>query len=307
MQNSPVTSVQVFGRSIWIKRDDLLRPLSGNKARKLQYFIDLDWTPYKAVISYGGAQSNAMLALARLARIKHCPFVYYTRPLPAWLRDSACGNLRMALDLGMELRETDNFQLIPKPAGSLFIPQGVAMPEAEPGMQQLADEINAFAKHRQLDDLSVFMPSGTGTTALYLQQHLNYTVYTTPCVGDEAYLREQFNSLSADRHPQILDLPQKYVFAKPYPEFFAIWQALRNATGIAFDLLYDPKAWLVIEQHPELSPLLYIHCGGTEGNASMLARYQSNQNTPSYIRSVPRLFYPPPSPRGRGGKMLRGD
>jgi len=74
-------------------------------------------------------------------------------------------------------------------------------------------------KRNYIEKLKYISPSGTGTTALFLQKYLyengrehQATVYTTPSVGDENYLKLQFNMLEADelKHPTLLN-PQKSI------------------------------------------------------------------------------------------------
>lgn len=145
---SPVEVVMVRDRCIYIKRDDLLRlpdsNVNGNKARKL---LSLSLLPVEdfpdVLVSYGGPQSNSMVALAAVVKqkddearrtqqphnenyepedigeddnedsLRDTPsnkprlkrFVYYTKKLPRHLRDQPCGNLLRATSLGMELRQ----------------------------------------------------------------------------------------------------------------------------------------------------------------------------------------------------------
>jgi 1-aminocyclopropane-1-carboxylate deaminase/D-cysteine desulfhydrase-like pyridoxal-dependent ACC family enzyme len=132
------------GRTVYIQRDDLLKispsGISGNKARKMWA---LDRIPAQnfpsCIVSYGGPQSNSMLALAAIVNAKNrqlaeemqqqsdmqtdpqlatqqqqqqqysqspmIRFVYYTKTLPRFLRNQPSGNLFRATSLGMELRE----------------------------------------------------------------------------------------------------------------------------------------------------------------------------------------------------------
>ncbi|MEY8701524.1 1-aminocyclopropane-1-carboxylate deaminase, partial [Francisella philomiragia] len=56
-----------------VMRDDLNHPIfSGNKARKLAYFLKNPdkYSHIKTIISFGVNQSNFMLALSQLAKIK---------------------------------------------------------------------------------------------------------------------------------------------------------------------------------------------------------------------------------------------
>lgn len=276
---SPIEPLEFCGRRYWVKRDDLLMPLTGNKARKLAWFLENPLPRVRRLVSHGGAQSNAMLALARLAKLKGWEFTWFTRPMPSWLRAHPAGNLRLALELGMELKESNNPPVLePGDAATLWIPQGVAMPEAAHGFQCLAEEIMDFA--REHPDLVVFLPSGTGTSAWYLQSFLPIPVWTIPCVGDAGYLRKQWEDLRAkepdhqDQREPIIFPSAVHPFGQPHSDYLAVWKELR-AAGITFDLLYDPPGWIALRERATTHerPILYIHGGGTEGNETMLARY----------------------------------
>lgn len=144
---SPIDVVVVRGRVVYFKRDDQLRlcgsQLSGNKARKMLALHDLQPKEFpECIVSYGGPQSNAMLALAAVVQYQNDKlissikaqstievnedennrivngssnlkldssykkrFVYYTKKLPKFLRNQPSGNLFRALALGMELVE----------------------------------------------------------------------------------------------------------------------------------------------------------------------------------------------------------
>jgi 1-aminocyclopropane-1-carboxylate deaminase/D-cysteine desulfhydrase-like pyridoxal-dependent ACC family enzyme len=69
----------------------------------------------------------------------------------------------------------------------------------------------------------------------------------------------------------ILEPKKKYHFAKPYEEFYKIYEKLQG-TGIEFDLLYAPSMWLSLLEQTE-EKILYIHSGGVSGNESMKERY----------------------------------
>ena len=267
---SPIESIEFEGHSFLVKRDDLLHPdFSGNKARKFHYLLSNDLKGIKTIVSHGGTQSNAMYSLSVLAKMKKLKFVYYTNHVSKYIREFPEGNFKFALQNGMELRlgKFENFD-----KSHLFIPQGGAFSLAQEGIKLLADELNT------LYDNDIFLPSGTGTTALYLQKYLNLKVYTCACVGDREYLQKQFLNLEPDisKHPTILSLDKKYHFGKPYPEFYDIWIKLKQDTAIEFDLLYDPPGWLTLLQNRSKmgKNVLYIHQGGLMGNESMIQRYK---------------------------------
>ena len=130
---TPITAVTLFGRVMHIKRDDLSCCtqdddnhcaasssttttssssfiINGNKARKFRYLIDsysgIVTTPRHntAIATCGGYQSNAMLALARIAAMnKNISFYYFTKEIPSHIKKNSVGNLHAALSCGMKV------------------------------------------------------------------------------------------------------------------------------------------------------------------------------------------------------------
>ncbi len=274
--NSPTQSIVFDNHKIYVKRDDLLhRDFSGNKARKFYYFLKNDFPHIKKVVSYGSNQSNAMYSLSVLCRLKGWEFEYYVHHIPSYLKQNPIGNYKGALKNGMSIYEKE----VPKSfdENTLFIPEGGALKEAQYGIKILSDEIKSWAKEHKIKDLKVFLPSGTGTTALYLQKYLPFEVLTCACVGDEEYLKKQFLSLENTAFPTILERRKKYHFGKIYKDFYIIYKKLLSQTNIEFDLLYDCLGWMCLKQYLSLNPyenILYIHQGGLLGNKSMLQRYE---------------------------------
>jgi 1-aminocyclopropane-1-carboxylate deaminase/D-cysteine desulfhydrase-like pyridoxal-dependent ACC family enzyme len=121
--------------------------ISGNKARKMLSLHCLDPVSFPScIVSFGGPQSNSMLALAAVVQYQNTlllslvhensnntdtittnnttdpvtrqqspppplpnkRFVYYTKKLPRFLQNQPSGNLFRALSLGMELIELSN-------------------------------------------------------------------------------------------------------------------------------------------------------------------------------------------------------
>ena len=277
---SPIQTITFEGHSFYLKRDDLLHPdFSGNKARKFYYFLSHDFPHIKKIVSYGSAQSNAMYSLSVLARMKGWEFEYYVDHIAEYLKEHPHGNYKAALENGMVIKEGKVEDREKFADDVLFIEEGGRQKEAEYGIKLLAEEILEWQKEQGIEKLNIFLPSGTGSTALFLQKNLPlHTVYTTPCVGDSGYLKEQFSVLEKDErhHPIILDLDKKHHFGKLYKDNYKIWLKLHQQTGVEFDLLYDPLGWRVLLAHPEVfsAPILYIHQGGVLGNESMLPRYE---------------------------------
>lgn len=285
--DSPIEVYGFKGHRFFLKRDDLLdRAFSGNKARKLYYFLSRDFPHITTLVSYGSAQSNAMYSLSVLAKRKGWEFLYVAHHISEYLAQNPQGNYKAALKNGM--RVISDAQLhesgILNEKKTLFIEEGGRQKEAAVGITLLAKEIVMWQKEQQIRSLNIFLPSGTGTTALFLSKALlrmemTNRVYTTPCVGDSGYLKKQFFALEYDEtyHPKIIALEKKHHFGKLYRDNYEIWLELREEMGVEFDLLYDPLGWrtlLAFAEVYEKKPLLYIHQGGLLGNESMLPRYE---------------------------------
>ena len=279
MSPTPISKFTLESREFLVKRDDLVDPyLAGNKFRKLHTLIKTPKEKFNKIISYGGTQSNAMLAIAAMCKQKDWEFYYYSKPISQTQNEENIGNLYFAKQLGMkhiqipqdEYREFISSMHLNLDEKTFIVDQGGAVLEAKAGLESLASEII----EQNPDVQALATPSGTGTTALFLAMSLpNFRVYTTPCVGDEEYLKTQMLSLCAEipKNLIILKPKKKYHFAKPYEEFYKMYNKTLDA-GIEFDLLYAPSMWeSLLEQTEE--KVLYIHSGGVTGNSSMLQRY----------------------------------
>jgi 1-aminocyclopropane-1-carboxylate deaminase/D-cysteine desulfhydrase-like pyridoxal-dependent ACC family enzyme len=221
-----------------------------------------------------------MYSLSILAKLRGWKFTYYSR-VADYLKENPHGNYYYALEQGMKVNETEVPEYFPN--DTLFIPEGGAGIEAYEGVALLAKEVHEWFEKEPAKHLMLFLPSGTGTTALFLQKALkklgsSIKVVTTPCVGDESYLKEQFYALEkyGVYHPTIVKPPKKFHFGKLYRENYKIWLKLHQETGVEFDLLYDPIGWQTLLMHYATlqKPILYLHQGGLIGNESMLKRYQ---------------------------------
>eukprot|EP00466_Bigelowiella_natans_P016339 jgi/Bigna1/145573/aug1.100_g20281 len=167
---SPVTEHCVKGRRLFVKRDDLFRlegsGLSGNKARKLFAVHNIPSQDFpKRMCSHGGAQSNAMLAIAKLAKSRGSEFFYFMKRLPDSLVSNPTGNFKAALELGMRFipispvlyKELFDRELLRK-AGA--IPETIAdlglLPDEERGG---GGEVNPEAKDYPLP-ATLWLPQG---------------------------------------------------------------------------------------------------------------------------------------------------
>ena len=279
--NSKTSEIFLNNQRYFVKRDELLHSdFSGNKARKFYYFLKNDLQGIEKIISHGSNQSNAMYSLSVLCKLKNLKFDYYVSHLPDILSKNPNGNYKEAVKNGMNLiigEIPQNFK-----ENELFISEGGAVKEASFGIEILANEIKSWAKEQNIEakKLKIFLPSGTGTTALYLQQYLQFEVLTNSCVADDDYLKKQFFALEDKNHPTILKKDKKYHFGKLYIEFYLKHLEILKQTNIEFDLLYDSLGWIVFEEfvknleNKDDYIFLYIHQGGVLGNKTMIERYK---------------------------------
>ena len=285
MQCSPITSLEIDGKQFFVKRDDLIDPyLSGNKYRKLYKLLQTPKERYKKIISYGGTQSNAMLSLAALCKQKGWEFHYYTKPLSTTQLIERDGNFHIALELGMQHHSVSyesykdvvaslRFEL---DDATLVVDQGGASEDAKSGLELFAKEIEIQRDILEQHNITALaVPSGTGTTALFMAKALPHLhIYTAACVGDKEYLKKQMVGISQSLpgNLTILEPAKKYHFAKPYQEFYEIYTKLKDG-GIEFDLLYAPLMWQELLRQVD-ERVLYVHSGGVSGNVTMLERYK---------------------------------
>ena len=287
-KTSPVEQHTFQGLSFYLKRDDLLdKEFSGNKARKLYYYLTKEFPNINKVISSGSAQSNSMYSISVLAKLKGWSFDYYVDHVAKYLKENPHGNYRSSLENAMLVFEK-SITHSEITANTIVIEEGGANEYASFGVEVLAKEILEWKSENSLGELNVFLPSGTGTTALFLSRYFrvnqnSVTVYTTPCVGDLEYLIKQFTLLESNKelYPKVLESSKKFHFGKLYKENYKIWIELQKETGVEYDLLYDPVGWQVLLENRDLFsvPLLYIHQGGLLGNESMLPRYRRKFDT----------------------------
>lgn len=273
-------------QTFYLKRDDLLdKDFSGNKARKFHYFLTHDFPHIKRVVSSGSNQSNAMYSLSILARLKGWEFFYVCDHIPQFLKENPIGNYKAALLNGMNIIESHTREeevqnwLDEK---SLHVNEGGRQREAEEGIEILANELLVDIQTHNISNPYLVLPSGTGTTALFLQKHLPFPVFTCKTVGDSAYLQKQWAMVEPTLrcYPTILETDKKYHYGKLYVELYVLWQRLKEEMGVEFDLVYDPVGWKALLEH--ISSLdgtpIYLHQGGILGNTSMLQRYARKAN-----------------------------
>lgn len=279
---SPLQEAIWCDRKVYIKRDDLLHPfINGNKARKFKTLLE-DNLKTKAIISYGGNQSNAMLTLSYIAKLKGYEFIYVTPPPSKTLEQSFEGNFALTAQNGtkFEFYKPSNIDMlkcraleISKIYDGFFIPQGGVCEISKTGIYELALELEKDI--RNLKNPAIFYVSGSGASAGYLSEFLP-CIFTTPAAGDATYLKQIFLDMKISSSPKILGIKQKIPFAKPDIRLWEIYQEWLKI-GIEFDLIYDCLGWLCLKENLsdfDKRDIVFIHSGGLSGNPTQIKRYE---------------------------------
>ena len=280
-----IEEVQLFGRLIYILRDDKLglKACSGNKYRKLKG-IDLDYIKKHCnshIISYGGSQSNAMAALSQFCLENNLEFSYVIKhEIPELKKPGS--NLKIALLNGMQVHiNKDNEKHARNLAQDKYflIKEGVEEDFAKEGFREQAEVLNKLYNklHNKGSnkDFSIFLTSGTGLSASALASFCPFRIFTIPVYGSKEALAKK---LASYQNITVLKAGEKVFFAKPNALLLEVWREVLDSSKIEFDLIYDALGLLTLKRNLELfknSDLVYIHQGGVLANPSQLARYEA--------------------------------
>lgn len=185
--------------SVWIKRDDLIHPyISGNKWRKLKYNLHYAIQHnLHTLISYGGAYSNHLLALAaagKAAGLRTLAIIRGEKP------ENLNPVLKKMMELGLEphyisrseyrqKKDIDIEQLTGiRNDDYLLIPEGGANVLALPGVDEIWDEVETSFDY-------VITAVGTGATYAGLQLRGSAFVVGIAVLKGGAFLRAEAEAL----------------------------------------------------------------------------------------------------------------
>jgi 1-aminocyclopropane-1-carboxylate deaminase len=254
------------GVSFYLKRDDIIHPfISGNKWRKLNGIVKkAQEYEAKTLISYGGAFSNHLLALACAGAV----FGYKTKGM---VRGEPVQNhvLFLCRHFGMELtfigREAmkeirlSNTELVFQD-GDLFIPEGGACAEGMEGCKLLTSEFENNYEH-------IVLAVGTGTTlkGLALGLQTKQTLHGIVVLMDETFKQFETNQIKI-----YLEF-HAGGYAKTNSNLIALSRDFASKTGILLDPVYTLKTYYAaceLSKQGVFKPgekVLMLHSGGLSG------------------------------------------
>ncbi len=263
---------------IFVKRDDLIHPdISGNKWRKLKYIIeDILSAGYKKVISFGGAYSNHLRALAAVC-------AHYDLALTCIIRGDEADNenLQFLKSHGAHLIFVDRtlyknitqeraYHLLRNyydASTHFIIPEGGNHTQAWKGCREIVHEI-------AIDFQYIITSVGTGATMTGLAQAINDT---QAIIGIAALKGEdrmtEYIQLHTKNH---FTIDFRYHFggyARTTPELITFIQNFQHNHGIALDYVYTGKMFYGLYDKikkgeiEDGSTIIALHTGGVANAA----------------------------------------
>jgi len=268
------------GYDVWVKRDDLCHPvLSGNKWRKLKYnILEVASHKYKGIISYGGAHSNHLCALAGVRKYLNISVAVlvrgdgYDQHNETLAYANACGVELIYVDReSYRLKEQSAkiSQIIARYPDYMLIPEGGSNLLAIPGVKELYIEIKS--QRTNLDYLVCSM--GTGGTAAALLDNLidkEHLVVYPALKGSWTKNEILAKSKIAVNHDKLLVRSDYHFggYAKTNAALEEFILKCKNDIDLPLDRIYTAKAFyglmadLENGYYPVGSRIVFLHSGG---------------------------------------------
>ncbi len=272
--------------TVWVKRDDLIdTEVSGNKWRKLKYYIDQAIHLKKdGIVTVGGAFSNHILATASACNKAGLKSVGVIRGEE--LDDASNANLQRCAELGMKLefisrldyadRKEDWFKedLLERHRNFMFIPEGGAGYYGLIGCQELVKELPETVT-------DIFVAQGTTTTSCGILLGISdeTVLHVVPVLKGFDSIAEmkpilyQFcldNQLVDEylQKVQVHDSFHEGGYGKSTPELEQFIEFCEEAFELPLDFVYTAKAfkalmhWVMNSEDAADSEIVFIHTGG---------------------------------------------
>lgn len=296
LQRATTRVLAESGIELWVRRDDLLDlQLSGNKFYKLFFNLQLARAGgFKQLLSFGGAYSNHLHALALAAQrydMTSIGVIRGERPaqLSATLLDAqACGMQLVFVsraEYDHKIQPAWLNQLQANYGRSYLIPEGGANLAGARGMQLLGQ---ALEQQTQGDYGAVCLAVGTGTSLAGLaagveRQKPVFGFSVLKGAGDlGATIAACYRQLAiTDAHRAanwrlISGFHGGGYAKKTSAKLFEFWQCFERETGIPLDPVYTLKMFWAISSlaqqgyWPRGTRLIAIHSGGLQGRRGFI-------------------------------------
>lgn len=274
---------------LFIQREDLLHPfISGNKWRKLLLNIQaFQKGKYSQIITFGGAFSNHILAVAAAGKEYNIPTLGIIRGESSSINNST---LQKAKELGMqfnfisreEYQKRHDSEFVEKiknqNPNSFIVPEGGANIEGVKGCIDIPQVFNEFN--------TIVVPCGTGTTLSGIIAGINKTqkALGIPVLKNGEFLEVEIKKWLAilQCENQNWELNCNYHlggYAKNNMELNQFIQNFYSEFKIPLDPIYTGKMMFAIfdlikKGCFENQIILAVHTGGIQGVAAYEKRYK---------------------------------
>jgi 1-aminocyclopropane-1-carboxylate deaminase len=277
-----------------IKRDDLIHPIiSGNKWRKLLGNVTFAKTKkYRGILSFGGAYSNHIHALAYTCQQHQLPAVGVIRGEPAYRNNFT---LSWAEHWGMQLRFVDRktyrrrtekqyLQVLQQQYPNYFIiPEGGSNQLALSGVAQLVSELKQQSHY---DTLLLPVASG-GTLAGIISADTQHQLIGIAVLKGGEFLEKTINDLLINHKLEhnnwrILNEFHRGGYAKFSAEDSERLRVFSQQVGVPFEPIYSGKMVLALldliaaNYFPKNHTVMLIHTGGLQSLAGLAEQQKIN-------------------------------
>lgn len=254
------------GIQVFVKRDDLIHPIiSGNKWRKLKKYLQtFSFSTHSGLLSFGGAYSNHLYALAFAGHSLNIPTVGIIRGDE--LHPDSNSFLTQMRDWGMQLhfvtRSLYRDKEIPTEYENyLGIPEGGFGSKAIDGMDTLVNELPSCD--------AIYCAVGTGATAIGIARATTVPVTGVLTLNNQAEIEDHLRDFPAMN----LRIEANYTFgkyAKQNQDLDLFCSDFYEKHQIAIEPIYTGRMFYALTNHIKNghiapnSKLVAIHTGGVK-------------------------------------------
>jgi len=274
---------QMFDIELHMQREDLIHPfVSGNKYRKLKYNLAFAKKQgYKGLLSFGGAYSNHISAMALAGSIEGFKTIGVIRGEELYSQIDQNETLSFAKSCGMEFdflsrevyktKDSDHFleAIKDKYPEYYIVPEGGTNTLAIKGCEEILQ-----ANHNEYDYICVSVGTG-GTVAGIVNTALDHQTVVGFSALKGTFQKELIKNHSANTRYQLTDEFCFGGYAKVNASLIEFMNEFRNKNQICLDPIYTGKmmygilAMIRRGDFPKNSRILAIHTGGLQGIAGM--------------------------------------
>jgi 1-aminocyclopropane-1-carboxylate deaminase len=276
-----------------LRLDKIHAVISGNKWFKLKYYIEkAKQTNKHTLVSFGGAYSNHLLALAATARMHGLHSIGFIRgEKPSTLSHT----LMAAKEYGMELfflprtafdlkKKSDNTDNLPDFSADIKIeisPDSLVIPEGGAGIEGVrgSEEILSCASTQQYSHVCTAVGTGTTLAGLVNSSAGNQKIIGVSVLKGTRNLEPlDINWIKDGSGVANVHMVHDHHFGG-YAKYNALLIGFMNKTftesGIPTDFVYTGKLLFAvismadIRLFPPGSRILVVHTGGLQGNRSL--------------------------------------